>query len=104
MDAGLHRCPSRHASHRDLHDFLRQRLAVRLTHDPSPVKVACLLERLGQPKRERHVPQSAALGGGDVAFPLRTGHAQLPLRQIDVAPFQRDDLATPQAGVASLAR
>ena len=58
-------------------------------------------KRRGQPDRERQVPKSSALRDGHMTLPVRTLHAELPLLEVDVAPFERHHLAAPQARVAA---
>ena len=58
-------------------------------------------ERRGQPSRERHVAQPSTLRRLDLAVPVRPRDTQLPLREIDVAPLERDHLAAPQPGLTA---
>jgi len=56
-----------------------------------------LAERSRQSKRERHVPQPPAFRCRHLAVPVGPLDADLPLAEIDIAPFERDHLAAPKA-------
>ena len=67
-----------------------------LAEHPLAPQVPMLGERRGEPSRERHVAQPSTLRRSHLAVPVRPLDAQLPLREIDVAPLERDHLAAPQ--------
>ena len=58
-------------------------------------------ERRGEPPRERHVALPSTLRCSHLSVPVRTTDTQLPLREIDIAPLERDHLAAPQPGLTA---
>ena len=57
-------------------------------------------QRRREPFRQRQVTQRSTLRRPNLAAPVRLPHAELPRRQIDVSPFEPDDLAAARPGVA----
>ena len=60
-----------------------------------------LTQRCRKADGQRHVAQPSALRGRDVALPVGTLHAQLPLAEINVTPFEGHDLPAPQSRTSS---
>ena len=77
-----------------------QRRPVILIQDSWSAKVPMLTKCRGEPCGQRHVPQSAAFRRRDLPLPRRPLHADLPLGEVEVAPFERDHLAEPQPSFA----
>ena len=63
--------------HGHLNHLLRERLPSRVGQDAGPAQMPRLAERFRQTLGERHVSDPAAVRHRDVAFPVRTRHAQL---------------------------
>jgi len=57
------------------------------------------LQRGRQSLRQRHVPNATAFRRAHVT--AGSGHAQLPLGQVHIGPFQPDHLAAPQTSLAA---
>ena len=55
-----------------------------------------IAERGRESDGERYVPQPSALRCRHLAVPVGPLDADLPLAEIDVAPFERDHLAAPK--------
>jgi hypothetical protein len=79
--------------HELLHHMLRQRPPVVAVQDERASQVTVFAERIPKPLRQGHIPETAALGGRDVAPPLVPFYTELSLAEVDVRPRQCAHLA-----------
>ena len=84
-----------------LDESLRQCRSVLLAKDERAAKMSVMPEGRRETKRHRHVPETAALGDGDMSLPSRPLDTELPLREIHIRPFQRHHLPASEPGLSA---